>query len=287
MTEPTARRRIVAGVDSSAHAARAAAWAAREAVDRGLTLHLAHAMNFPPPADMIAPVGYVEAAHDEVRKLLAAIARDLREQHPGLINTTEASELDAAELLVALSGSAQLVVTGTRGHGGFARLLLGSVSLKTAAHAHCPAVVVRGEQPEHPLAEIVLGAEPHESDAPIEFAFAGAAALGASLRVVRAWWPARAYGGYYFDDEPSRERREAEEVDRLIKGARERHPDVKVTTDVVRDNAVPALIKAAHRSRLLVIGAHRRRSPLSMGAGYVVQGMLSHSPTPVAVVPIV
>jgi nucleotide-binding universal stress UspA family protein len=61
---------------------------------------------------------------------------------------------------------------------------------------------------------------------------------------------------------------------------------VDVSTAAMRGNAVPMLIEAARGSRLLVIGAHRRRSPLSVGAGYVLQGLLSHSPTPVAVVPI-
>ena len=286
MTEPTARRLIVAGVDSSDHAARAAAWAAREAADRGLMLHLVHALDFPPPAGMIAPIGYVEAAHRTGHAIVDPLADELRARHPGLIVTTEISEQSAPETLVSLSKRAQMVVTGTRGHGGFAGLLLGSVSLKTAAHAHCPAVVVRGEPNGALLDEIVLGVEPREAQAPIEFAFSSAAALGARLLVVRAWWPSTSYGGYYIADGPSRERDETEEVEALIKGARETYPAVAVSTRIMRDNAVPALMRASRGSRLLVIGAHRRRSPLSVGAGYVVQGLLSHSPTPVAVVPI-
>lgn len=294
MTESVAPGRIVAGVDSSHHAASAAAWAAREAADRALTLHLIHALDFPPPAGMIAPIGYVEAAHKTAEAILEPLAEQLRARHPGLTVTIEVSERSAPETLVSLSETAQMVVTGTRGHGGFAGLLLGSVSLKTATHAHCPVVVVRGAQDTHQDGghdgerpdEIVLGVEPHEPPAPIEFAFASAAALGARLLVVRAWWPAAAYGGYYLDDDPSRERYEAEELAGLIKGAREAYPEVQVTIRTVRDNAVPALIQAGRGARLLVVGAHRRRSPLSVGAGYVVQGLLSHSPTPVAVVPI-
>jgi nucleotide-binding universal stress UspA family protein len=286
MTETAARRRIVAGVDPSDHAARAAAWAAREAADRGLTLHLVHALDFPAPSGMISSIGYVESAYQSGEKLLDPLADELRLQHPGLTVTTEISEFSAPETLVAMSHSAQLVVTGTRGHGGFAGLLLGSVSLRTAAHAHCPVVVVRGLRDDGPLDEIVLGVEPHEPAAPIEFAFASAAALGARLVVARAWWPTAAYGGYYFCDDTSREHDEAEELAGLIKSAREAYPEVRVSTRIMRDNAVPALIQTARGSRLLVVGAHRRRSPLSVGAGYVVQGLLSHSPTPVAVVPI-
>lgn len=45
------------------------------------------------------------------------------------------------------------------------------------------------------------------------------------------------------------------------------------------------LLDAARRGQLLVVGAHRRRGPFSMGAGYVIDGVIAHSPVPVAVIP--
>ena len=289
-TTPDARaaERIVVGVDFSENAARAADWAAREAADRGSALHLVHALDLPGAlGELIEPPGYAKAGHEAGADLLAKIAGQLREKDPALTVTSEVSELSAARTLVELSRNARLVVTGTRGHGGFAGMLLGSVSLKVAAHAHCPAVVVRGEQAGEPLNEIVLGIEPDQAEAPIRFAFEAAAEFGAKLTVVRAWQTQTEYGGYYFvEDLDGRAEAEKADMIALLKAVRADYPDVPVTTDTVDGNPVPALIGAARNSRLLVVGSHRHHGPLSVGTGYVLQGLLAHSPTPVAVVPI-
>ncbi len=280
---------IVVGVDSSDNASRAAAWAAREATDRGLALVLVHAVDLPGGAGAAAePPGWADARREAGRKLLDRVRGALHEQFPELPVTTEVSDFSAAKSLVIMSGHAQFVVTGTRGHGGFAGLLLGSVSVKVAAHAQCPAVVVRGEEPGEPRDEIVLGVERGEPEAPIRFAFATAARLGAKVRAVRAWAPEPMYGGYYYAAETgAAEQQMVNDIEAALKPVREDFPDVEVSTYVSRGNTVPTLIEAARGSRLLVVGAHRHRTPLSVGVGSVVHGLLSHAPTPVAVVPIV
>ncbi|MGH6657778.1 MAG: universal stress protein, partial [Actinocrinis sp.] len=278
-------QRIVAGVDSSDNAARAASWAAGQAIDLAIPLLLVHALDLGATSVYSTAAGYVAARRESGARLLGDLGARLRDRFPGLLLETELSDIDAAQTLIALSEQAALTVTGTRGHGGFAGLLLGSVSLKLAAHSHGPAIVVRGEEPGEPLNEIVLGVQPEEHDAPIRFAFDTAARFGATLHVVRAWWPPAFYGGYYVDDTDMTADSQETEALTLIKGVREEYPQVRVTVESMRGNAVPMLIEAARGSRLLVIGAHRHRSPLSVGAGYVVQGLLSHSPTPVAVIP--
>ncbi|HEV2639428.1 MAG TPA: universal stress protein [Actinocrinis sp.] len=294
MTENTvtpgtpAAERIVVGVDFSDNAARAAHWAAREAADRGLALHLVHALDLPGgPGELIEPAGYAKAGHEAGADLLAEIAGAIRGKDPALTVTSEVSEIGAAESLVELSRNARLVVTGTRGHGGFAGLLLGSVSLKVAAHAHCPTAVVRGQQAGEPLNEIVLGVEPDQAEAPIRFAFDSAARFGATLTAVRGWPSQTEYGGYYFaEDFDARAQAEQADLTALLEAVRADYPDVPVTMHAVSGNPVPILIGASVNTRLLVVGSHHHHGPLSLGAGYVVQGLLAHSPAPVAVVPI-
>jgi nucleotide-binding universal stress UspA family protein len=283
---PSAPRRIVVGVDTSENALRAALWAARQAADLHVPVLLVHALDLGATSIYSEAVGYTQARRDDGAALLGRIASTLRELAPGVPVDTELSDASAPETLIARSGESDLVVTGTRGHGGFAGLLLGSVSLKLAAHAHGPAVVVHGEQPNDPDNEVVLGVEPDQAETPIRFAFQTAAALGAALTVVRAWWPHTTYSGYHLEDTDITERHQAAQAETLIDGLWHEYPHVKVSVSAMRGNAVPMLIEASRDARLLVIGAHRKRSPLSVGAGYVVQGLLSHSPTPVAVVPI-
>jgi nucleotide-binding universal stress UspA family protein len=281
-------RRVVVGVDASDNAARAAAWAANEAAAHGLSLLIVHALDLPiGAAAVIEPAAYAAVHRERAVDLLERIAAPLRAQYPQLVINVEVSELDPARSLVTRSDGSELVVTGTRGHGGFAGMLLGSVSMKCAAHAHSPLVVVRGAESGEPRDEIVLGVEREQHEAPIRFAFATAAQLGATVCPVRAWQPKVTYSGYYTEGLDITRMHEVTDLESLLKPVREDFPDVPVKPAALLGNPVPMLIEAAHSARLLVVGAHRRRSPLSIGVGYVVQGLLSHSPTPVAVVPIV
>jgi nucleotide-binding universal stress UspA family protein len=140
-------RRIVVGVDGSENAARAAQWAAREAEERGgLEVHLVYGLDLPRQYGMLSPIpgedmeARANAAGQEV---LDKAREPLAAAHPELTITTAVSELGAAKTLVELSKNAAMVVTGSRGHGGFTGLLLGSVGSAVASHAHCPVVIVR------------------------------------------------------------------------------------------------------------------------------------------------
>ena len=146
MSTTDAPRRIVVGVDDSDNAAEAARWAADEAAERGDELHLLYGLNFPAQAALFSVVPIEDARARAFKlgdELLARVREPLASAHPDLVITAEVAETGGAEALVERSKDARLVVTGSRGHGGFTGLMLGSVSLKVATHAHCPVVIVR------------------------------------------------------------------------------------------------------------------------------------------------
>ena len=138
-------QRIVVGVDDSSGAKLALRWARAEAALRGATLDIVHAYQYPvtlavPGAPLVPREDFDKAA----RHALDAVLRS--EGFDEGYATAEAivSSGSAAGLLIEVARGADLLVVGSRGRGGFAGLLLGSVSQHCVHHAPCPVVVVRG-----------------------------------------------------------------------------------------------------------------------------------------------
>ncbi|MYS44191.1 universal stress protein, partial [Streptomyces sp. SID5998] len=77
------------------------------------------------------------------RRLLAEALAGRQEQYPQVPVDHVLVKGDAREALIEASGRAGLLVLGARGHGGFAGLLLGSVSQAVLHHATCPVTVAR------------------------------------------------------------------------------------------------------------------------------------------------
>jgi nucleotide-binding universal stress UspA family protein len=69
--------------------------------------------------------------------------RDVLGEDPPVLVRPQVKEDNAAKLVIDLSEDADLLVVGSSGHGGFAGMLLGSVSQHVAAHAKCTVVLVR------------------------------------------------------------------------------------------------------------------------------------------------
>jgi nucleotide-binding universal stress UspA family protein len=143
---------VVVGVDRSRGAHRALEFAADEAHQRGTELLVVHTWRQPPMAGpgvmmpLVYDVGALEKAEDEV--LTDAIA-SVAEVHPDLPVRRALFRGAAARHLTRLSREAQLTVVGDRGHGGFAGLLLGSVSQHLIFHAQSPVIVLRNDGTGH------------------------------------------------------------------------------------------------------------------------------------------
>ena len=146
---------IIVGVDRSAGAEEALRFAFEEAQLRGATLRAVHAWQFgyigAPSLEGSVPV--LGAELDEHRSAAGAVLDAMvREAIPDTGDVEIERRLvegAAAAVLVEESRGADLLVVGSRGHGGFAQLLLGSVSQQCAHHAECPVVIVRPRAGTH------------------------------------------------------------------------------------------------------------------------------------------
>ena len=138
--------RIIVGVDGSEPSQQALRWAARFAATFGAQLQAVTAWEYPPSFGWAAIAPEWNPAQD-MRKVLddTVVAVFGDQPPPGLQLLVR--EGVAAKVLLDASEGATLLVVGSRGHGGFAGLLLGSVSANVAEHAPCPVFIVHGDQP--------------------------------------------------------------------------------------------------------------------------------------------
>jgi nucleotide-binding universal stress UspA family protein len=139
--------KIVVGVDGSEHSDRALAWAIDEAKLRNARIQVVTAWHV--PALVYGGPGFapqLDSAVDEAFKEVAeesamTAARTAREVDVDVEMDVEHGQ--AVEKLLEAAADAEMLVVGSRGHGGFAGLMLGSVSSQCAHHAPCPLVIVR------------------------------------------------------------------------------------------------------------------------------------------------
>ena len=133
---------VVAGVDGSAASAGVLTWAKRQADLTGGRLRVVMAWRLPYPP--LAPALY------DAHSFSASAHAGLEHSLAGVFGPDFATIVDykvvqgqAAQVLIDESRGADLLVIGSRGHGGFVGMMLGSVSQHVTAHAHCPVVVIR------------------------------------------------------------------------------------------------------------------------------------------------
>jgi len=139
--------RIVVGVDGSDSSKAALAWAVRQAGLTGASVEAVIAWHYPVIVGGMpyAPVAMLQSSdfgRQAATILSHAVSAVIPPDSPVKISNT-VREGNAAQVLLDVSGDADLLVVGSRGHGGFAEALLGSVSQHCVHHARCPIVIIR------------------------------------------------------------------------------------------------------------------------------------------------
>ncbi len=137
--------RVVVGVDGSPSSQQALRWGAHLAATFGAGLDAVTAWVFPAAAAWGSVPSDWDPAQD-MRKALDDTVQEVFGDQPPAGMRRLVREGGAARVLLDASQGAIMIVVGSRGHGGFAGLLLGSVSANVAEHASCPVLVIHGDQ---------------------------------------------------------------------------------------------------------------------------------------------
>ncbi|MGW4230840.1 universal stress protein [Streptomyces sp. NPDC004980] len=279
---------LVVGTDGTQDAHRAVRWAASEASSRGRPLSIVHATRTESGHPHLTARG-VHQAKDRAVEVLAEAADLARETAPGITLSTTACPYETSACLLGEAGHDGTVVVGTRGHGGFLALLVGSDALRVAARARVPVVVVPRQERDRP-AEVVLVAARDERDRePVRLAADLALRHGTALRVFSAWIFLENVGSMatMFGDPADLAAAEAAEASRIVAELRTDRPGLRVVHDVVRAaSAAAVLVAATADADAVVIGSRRRSSPVGAPLGHVTHAVLHHAHCPVLLTPL-
>jgi nucleotide-binding universal stress UspA family protein len=142
--------RIVVGVDGSPAADEALRWAVGQGKLTGIPVDVVMAWEYPAAAAGfgMAPVGDYDVSFEQAaEKTVAEAIADVADRASGVQVQGRAVFGNPAAVLLDAARHADLLVVGSRGHGGFAGALLGSVSQHLVHHARCPVVIIRAHQP--------------------------------------------------------------------------------------------------------------------------------------------
>ncbi|MFK3735427.1 universal stress protein [Streptomyces sp. NPDC088090] len=297
---------VVAAVDGSEHSLRALAWAlgAAEALTAPLVVAHVRSEALQLGAARIASLGTEPELPDTVMDAVRTVVEERGHAVPVRYASLDGTVTD---VLPEAARGARLLVTGSRGHGGFASLLLGSTGRSLAARSPCPLVVVPHEARTGALdsgpeaGRVLLGLHPEETpDEVIGFAFATAALRRVPLEAVTALRLPPAPPALAAAPSPAFQLPPplplADDTEELLAEARreqevrlrpfaERRPGVELVRTVAPGDAAGLLVDASADAALLVVGRHHRHRVAELLVGSVAHAVLQHAACPVAVVP--
>ncbi|WP_265522594.1 universal stress protein [Oerskovia flava] len=295
---------VLVGVDGSAPSLHALDWAAAYAKQVGWPLHVVCTYSLPSFTAASLDGGYAALDDTAIQEGARAVLEEARgrAEAAGVRTTATVTTGDAAGVLVEMSKEYGLVVVGTRGRGGFAERLLGTVSSALPAHSHCPTVVVplrqRGhdEQSEEielpairPVQRIVVGVDGSPAaEIALRKAIRQAIAWGAELVAVAgvpvgagagllAWLPASIDHEQVLADV-------TEGLNVIIDRHEADNPGLRIRRIVLDGTGAELLTEFSTATDLLVVGSRGRGGFRGLLLGSTSQAVLHHSECPVMVV---
>jgi nucleotide-binding universal stress UspA family protein len=258
-------------------------WAAAHASSRGAELLLVHAIGAPVPGIGDA---WDEAVRDGVTAMLEREAARVSREYPELKVRTEIGFDTPARSLVRYSSTAELVVVGTRRTAEERTVRARSRAYQVVAGAHCSvAVVPPTSGPVDNRVVVGVDGSP-DSLAAARIASAEADSVGADLVVLHAWSEPAFFGEMTWPpaglweairDEGARVLAEASA------GLQSDFPDLVVERALRESEPTAALLAAADRARLLVVGSRGLHGPARAMLGSTSHDVVLHAPCPVLV----
>jgi nucleotide-binding universal stress UspA family protein len=283
----TGVRGLLVGVDGSEQSLEAVAWAAAEAAARHTGLTIGYVSDIGPPITLPLAPELLSGDDRQRTGILTGAAARAREIAPEVPLGCCVVSGAPAGALVRLGAGADQIVVGHRGLGGFAEVLLGSVSGHVAAHAAVPVVVVRPvTKPDGP---VLVGLDGSAGGHPaLEYAFDHAARHQLGVQVLHAFHDpirASALASPVPDAGAGRTRQVAAD---LLAAATEAYrlqfPRVPVERIALGGPAAHALVDASLGASLVVVGRRGVAGLASLLLGSVSQAVIRHAHAPVAVV---
>jgi nucleotide-binding universal stress UspA family protein len=292
---------ILVGVDGSEASEHALEWAIQEARRRNWSIKLSCAYALPAFSAASLEGGYAVLDSAAVKTGAQGVVEECvkKVEAAGLKASSYVEVGDPAGVLVELSKTARMAVVGTRGRGGFAERLMGTVSSALPAHGHCPTVVVPLRTPQtdrtqiKPIRRIVVGVDGSaSSDVALERAVKETMTWDATLTAFSsvpvstgaglfAWAPGAVDHEAIMDD---LETGLDAAIERVVKrvGAPE---DLRIRRHGLDGTASSLLVEFSTAVDLVVVGSRGRGGFAGLLLGSTSQAVLHHAACPVMVVP--
>jgi len=278
--------RIVVGFDDSRASSEAVRWAAREALRRGATLAIVSAFL---PEDLFA-------TREESTRLMGEVAEralaEARQAADGVVTELQEFEDLPVPVLLREAASADLLVVGSRGRGGFTDLLLGSVARQCVHRSPIPVAVIHGDG-AHGAAlspdgasdrSVVVGVDGSAGSlVALRWAAEEATAIGCALAPLHVWhWPI-SYGWASIPEnwDPSKDATVV--LDEAVALVRSLHPTLEITPQVIEGWPAQVLTHHAAGAEMLVVGSRGHGELTEILIGSVSEFCVSHAPGPVVV----